>query len=673
MSKNRNNKNAISTENYSSSTFTLSFVIEVLNVEETECKEGWFDLGPCVREMRMHYQIYPNQSFDIDISIWPNIAKVWCGNQQCFVRTWQHMERRWLAFTIRHVFPVRVADMINNVATITPGVGVAQSANARNDKNTEACLAPLRFLELAYFGRVLGKVESLEQYVRDFIWERIEPYVPSSHWDGPFDTPVCVTDLKHQNKILELIREIVGKKEADEQFDETDTSRVTLKSDTKKSSGRKSRSGKSSKLTSKSKKSLDLLKQKYELRLPGTTILAGIGQVVPFDSIGPKGSDMGEVLCVVSSNNLPANEDMPIIFVVIKNLVGIPLEDLRLLGITQLFLTYRICDEIYCTEKRELQKLNYVVFNYYNAVPLPPEVASMITSNFLDNPFEVEIYGVSTPNLFETLATIKSEDIPIGVTKIDASQLAKGPNCAIKGEYFVNPFVEKIEYKLESEEEINQTDNKVPRIVTRMPTVPSFIVLKANMSLDVTIGVAGCRPKPKTVYSRLYCLISNSDVSKCFTKRVSATNENIALTGSKEESLTGFSVDVGDHAIVYVEGPQKGPIGDIVKFSFNFPEMKVLFSMEDKYSTRLYPEISSSTLPFVCLTMRFPIYVLLKNSDVYVRSDISMPARKALLKIGCLVSCNLKLVPNKSDMPTFEELESFKHELCHLPGKIMEE
>lgn len=52
------------------------------------------------------------------------ICQVFCGTNYGWVRTWQFLQRRWLAFSIRHAFPVNVKDLRDFVATVTPIYGI---------------------------------------------------------------------------------------------------------------------------------------------------------------------------------------------------------------------------------------------------------------------------------------------------------------------------------------------------------------------------------------------------------------------------------------------------------------------------------------------------------------------------------------------------------------------
>lgn len=85
MSKNAPAKvAAVDLSKYCKSIFTLTFAVEVLGIEVWhDCNEGWLDLGPCTQGIKIQYQLYPGQTFDVDILIWPHAAKVLAANTIC--------------------------------------------------------------------------------------------------------------------------------------------------------------------------------------------------------------------------------------------------------------------------------------------------------------------------------------------------------------------------------------------------------------------------------------------------------------------------------------------------------------------------------------------------------------------------------------------------------------
>lgn len=59
------------------SAFTLTFVVEVVGLDIWhDCNEGWLDLGPPVHGVKLSYQLFPGQTFEVNVVIWPHVAKV---------------------------------------------------------------------------------------------------------------------------------------------------------------------------------------------------------------------------------------------------------------------------------------------------------------------------------------------------------------------------------------------------------------------------------------------------------------------------------------------------------------------------------------------------------------------------------------------------------------------
>lgn len=78
MSKASPSKHALVADvTYCKSSFTLTFAVEILGVNAWESfTKGRLELGNYQEAIRLNYQLYPGQSFDIDILIWPHAAKV---------------------------------------------------------------------------------------------------------------------------------------------------------------------------------------------------------------------------------------------------------------------------------------------------------------------------------------------------------------------------------------------------------------------------------------------------------------------------------------------------------------------------------------------------------------------------------------------------------------------
>lgn len=130
----------------------------------------------------------------------------------------------------------------------------------------------------------------------------------------------------------------------------------------------------------------------------------------------------------------------------------------------------------------------------------------------------------------------------------------------------------------------------------RLPSKPDLIVkpdtiLLAQMTLEVCIGLVGCKPKKLTSsISRMFCVINDSDSLIPLLKFVSDVNLEISESGSFDCILTGFAIDTGSAIIFYLEGPKDGHILRIWEMTEDlYPTVKPLFSCSVRYSTRLYP------------------------------------------------------------------------------------
>nr|XP_034829190.1 uncharacterized protein LOC117986466 [Maniola hyperantus] len=668
------------------STFTLTFAIEILGIDVwrdcVEGTQGTLELGPYQQAMRILYQLYPGQSFELDILIWSQVAKIWCGNQYAYVRTWQFLEERWLTFSIRHAFPVRVHDMLKQVATITCSMGSGSlGTNAKNDKNFEVFLPRLKFGERRYFAPVLKTEETIKQFIHELLWKSVEKFIPASYLDGVFDTPYSPTDIRHQDTILSEVQEsILNKTYSVEEED------FLVESEKLLAKPREKRDTKAFKDKDK-KKIVEVQKEKFAISLPGDSILAGSGRIVAFETIGERPPEQSAVIVLISSNNLPAEDDYPIIFVNVETLNDIPIQELKKLRITQVFTRWNIGEEEHDSPKQPIKLKRTVKFNDHHTVPLQFSKASEITASFLDNPFEIQLRGVRqskltnhNPILFgddkndhnfgfasppQAKALSLEEEVPIAVTKIDGSSLAKESNGIIRGEFCLFPL--KVSLKERGRQDNCTNDiNGIKLSITPDIVIKPSVILEAQMTLEVSIGVVGCRPRSLTEsFLRLYCCSSDSFATNALLQRIIEINENLIATKDINDSLTGFALDTIDTVIFYVEGKRDGPILALWEFTADFyPKMKPLFSCSDHHLDRIYSEMISSATPFYVLKMLVPINTLLACPQVYVKPSLPLPTRSALLKMGRLIASKFKLAPCKSEMPTNEELYSFRLELC---------
>ncbi|XP_052755338.1 uncharacterized protein LOC113509869 [Galleria mellonella] len=674
-------KTIVDISQFCKSTFTISFAVEILGIDVWhDCNEGWLDLGPYLQGMKIQYNLYPGFSYDLDILIWPHAAKIWCGTHYGWVRTWQFLQRRWLSFSIRHAFPVRVTELQTYIAAVTPIPGIgALGSNAKNDKNSEVYLPPLKFGERRYFAAVTESEESLSKFTQDLIWKAVENYIPASYLDGLFDVPFPVTDVRHQDAIIYHVRETILNKNLIEKNEEIPEPEEPKSRDRRESKMAKEK---------EKKKVIEVTKKKFEIKLLGDTLLAGTGRIIPFEIYGDRAPELGEIIALISSNNLPAEDDLPILFVNIETLYDIPIKDLKKLRITQLYTRWTIANWKRDSEVNLIKNQNEIKFKDHHVLPLHRSVSAQVTATFLDNPFEIQLRGIRTLNLssnnprlfgylkydrdFGIAAPPKlpneDTDVLIAVTKIDGRSLAKRTNEFISGEYPLYPPTTSIG-NLERKDLCTNDINAIRAPIKTNLIVPSYLVLQAQMTLGVSLGLVGCRPKTLALsFLRLFAIIVETESVMAMLKEISTINDELIATSKKDMALTGFALDVGDAIIFYLEGPTDGDILKVWEMTQNlYPNMKPIFSSSAKYSTRIYPEFLEAAMPFSILKMYVPLAVLLAYPPVYVRPALPIPTRSAILKIGRIVSGKFRSLPCRNEMPSAFELNSFRLELCVAP------
>lgn len=176
------------------------------------------------------------------------------------------------------------------------------------------------------------------------------------------------------------------------------------------------------------------------------------------------------------------------------------------------------------------------------------------------------------------------------MTQIDARSLAKCTNGLVRGDYPLYPPRQSIE-KFEREGICTNDINAIRASLRPRLYVPSDVVLNAQMNLEVSIGLVGCKPKKLTPsFSRLYCLINDPEIIMAMLKKVTAINDKIAIVGQLGGLLTGFAIDTGDVILFFIEGPRDGKILEIWEMTEDFyPKLKPVFSSSVRYSSRIYP------------------------------------------------------------------------------------
>lgn len=149
-----------------------------------------------------------------------------------------------------------------------------------------------------------------------------------------------------------------------------------------------------------------------------------------------------------------------------------------------------------------------------------------------------------------------------------------------------------------------------PKIV-----VPAHIILEAHMTLEVSIGIVGCKPRRLTsCYSRMYAILDNVDDAMALVTNITQLNEE-STVARNNELLTGFAIDTGSACLVYVEGLRDGNILKIWELTEDlYPRAKPLYSSSARYFSRIYagkclgyyafvvlPNLTVSEVLFYCL------------------------------------------------------------------------
>ncbi|KAH9630162.1 hypothetical protein HF086_004868 [Spodoptera exigua] len=451
------------------------------------------------------------------------------------------------------------------------------------------------------------------------------------HAAKPINPQPLIVDIRHQDAVLYHVHDAVLNRS------------VLVQSESNINKRRQSKTDK--------KKFAEESNPKFDVQLSGDWILAGVGRVIPFVTTGFRLPELGELITLISTSNLPSYDDFPIFFANITNLFDLPLDHLVKnkssfdYSFTHVYTRWTLSDEDWRSEQISLEKRvsnSEVNFKDHHALPLSSAAASDVMATFLEEPFCIE-------------------------TKIDSRALKK-VNAVVKGEFSLFPpetYIVPLEREGICTNDINAIRTKVkPEFVIQ----PSK-VLEAQMTLEVSFGLVGCKPHPTNLrYSRLYCLISDHNAIMAILRHITEINELLLLSGHRLGLLTGFALDTGDTVILYVEGPKDGNILRVWERTEDFyPTVKPLFSTSSNYIGRLYPELLLGAMPFNILKMFVPLSVLLGLPPIYARPALPLPARAAVLKIGRLISVKFSTIPYRRVMPSAMELKSFKLEFCVAP------
>ncbi|CAK1555360.1 unnamed protein product [Leptosia nina] len=347
--------------------------------------------------------------------------------------------------------------------------------------------------------------------------------------------------------------------------------------------------------------------------------------------------------------------------------------------ITQLYTRWSIYNERHESERQQLKSKSQINFNDHHTIILEDATASRITAHFLDNPFIIEVRAVRLPlnaddaRFYDSSERPKetndSHDFVIAVAKIDASALSKGMNALSRGEFSLYPAEPNSKTTSDREDICTNDLNRIGKSMKSDIVIQPSIILGAQMTLEVSIGYVGCKPEELIPsFSRLYCFVDDSNTVMAIVRKVTEINDEVLADSERDNLLTGFVLDIGDRAVIYIEGRRHGPILQIWNAAEHFfLNMKTSFSSSSNYATRLYPEMVTAPMPFTVLKMHVPLAILLACPQVYVRPTLPLPARSAVLKFGRLLANELRTTPSRNEMPCYKMLQSFRLELCSPP------
>lgn len=120
--------------------------------------------------------------------------------------------------------------------------------------------------------------------------------------------------------------------------------------------------------------------------------------------------------------------------------------------------------------------------------------------------------------------------------------------------------------------------------------IQTYTILESLMTLSVSIGLVGCIPRDVgRSYSRLFCVIKESDHVMALLTEITEANEFLIENEKTEEILTGFVLDTGKEVFVYLEGPRDGQILRVWERTEDFyPSVRPVFSTYSRYAKRIY-------------------------------------------------------------------------------------
>lgn len=190
------------------------------------------------------------------------------------------------------------------------------------------------------------------------------------------------------------------------------------------------------------------------------------------------------------------------------------------------------------------------------------------------------------------------EDFLIATTNIDAKQLARSCNFVVRGEYSLYPLTVSV-VEQNRQKFCTNDINAIRAPVRPNIVVPAHVILKSHMTLEVSVGIVGCKHRrPKHSFSRMYAILHNVQDAMVLVSKITQINNQTTVTRSNE-LLTGFAIDTGSACLLFVEGPRDGSILIIWQMTEDYyPRVKPLYSTSARYFSRIYAGICFGVYTF---------------------------------------------------------------------------
>ncbi|GBP91883.1 hypothetical protein EVAR_64489_1 [Eumeta japonica] len=516
-------------------------------------------------------------------------------------------------------------------------------------KEQSVYFPPVVFGQNKFFAPVLENYPTTAMWLTETLWKLVEFCIPPSDFDGEFDLPLPVADVRHQDSVLCHVKDAVSK--APPSPSQTSVPPETERSKPKSSTTLKSKN--------KSSRAGDT---KTEMRLSGHTLLAGIGRVVAFEIEGSRNPNTGEVVVTASAGRLPTRDDAPVVFINVTELHDAPGRDCRIENKAQVaavcggqtYVEYQalmptrtplrggvydmssFCRsigpykyhsvvvprisciiEVYTRWKcggvvhasESIQLKDEVHFKDTYVLPMAPEMASLVVAEFAEAPLEIELRGIgqvtpiSLASKFSGADDARDKhvdkglskkeegsrtDLLIAVCRVDVIGLSKGNSAIVNGEFPLYP-PNKRTAEIDREDRCTNDINRI-RVPIDSEQVPSAsMVLEAQMTLRVSVGYVGCTP-PKLVtgFVRLHCSMGKDGSTSEVREKLMSINEKLQNVERLEDTLTGWMCDVGSCTLIFLEG-SADEVFHIWDFMRNFhPHIRIVFCPSNVHPQRIY-------------------------------------------------------------------------------------